>query len=324
MNKLKRKFVFLNMIIITSIAVSIAVSLYVSTPSRITVQRLVGVIAMMLVPVCVGSFLSARIAIKPIQASWQRQLDFTADASHELRAPLAVIRSNLELVMDNQNETVGSQMKWLNNIHIETVRVAKLVDDLLTLSRSDTGLKTLEYSRFSLNTAAMEVAAVFEAMASKKGIVIQTIADIEILFWGDYQRIKQLLTILIDNAVKYMDKPGSIKITLAKKDRIIQLAVSDTGKGIAPERLPKIFNRFYRASRDEVSRAENDKQAADGFGLGLSIAEWIVKEHGGTLKAESVQARSAGRTSAGAASRKRGSPLVNGTRFIACFTMPSS
>ena len=288
------------MIIITSIAVLIALLFYFTTsPSQITFTRLLGIIVIMLVPICIGSFLSAKIAMKPIQSSWQHQLDFTANASHELRTPLAVIQSNLELVMDAQNETVESQMKWLNNVHIETIRMAKLVDDLLTLSRSDSGAKTLEYSRFSLDSTAMEAAAMFETMASQKNIVIQVLADSEISFWGDYSRIKQLLAILLDNAVKYSDKPGSIQIALAKKDGSIHVAVSDTGIGIANEHLPKIFNRFYRVTYNKVSGAENTAQAIDGFGLGLSIAEWIVKEHGGSIKAESATNK--------------------GTRFIASF-----
>ena len=287
MNKLGRKFVILNMIIISSIAVLIAVLFYfISSASQMTFTRSLGIIALMLTPIWLGSFLSAKIAMKPIQVSWQHQLDFTADASHELRTPLAVIQSNLELVMDNPDETVGSQIKWLNNIHIETVRMARLVNDLLTLSRSDSGSKTLEYSRFSLNSAAAEAAAIFETVAGQKGITIQVMADSEISFWGDYLRIKQLLAILLDNAVKYSDKPGRIQIILVKKDSSIELAVWDTGVGIASEHLSKIFNRFYRAAYNNVSRAENDNQTTDGFGLGLSIAEWIVKEHGGSIKAE--------------------------------------
>ena len=277
------------MIIITSIAVLLAMLLFfIGTPVQITFARFFGIIVIMLVPICIGSFLSAKIAMKPVQISWQRQLDFTANASHELRTPLAVIQSNLELVMDAPNETVDSQMKWLNNIHIETVRMSKLVGDLLTLSRSDSGAKTLEHSYFSLNAVAKEAASMFETMANEKGIVITVMADEEITFSGDCPRIKQLFVILLDNAVKYMKRPASVQITLAKKDRSIQLAVSDTGIGIAGEHVPKIFNRFYRVTCDKVSCAENSSQAVDGFGLGLSIAEWIVKEHGGSIKAESV------------------------------------
>ena len=281
MNKPGGRFIVLNIIIITSVAALIAVLMYIfGKPQEMTVLRILGIIALMLGPVSIGSFLSSRITMKPVQESWQRQLDFTADASHELRTPLAVIQSNLELIMDNPGETVESQKKWLNNIHIETIRMAGLVDDLLTLSRADTGSQTLEYSHFSLNSAALETAALFETMANQKGIVIDVVSDGEIQFFGDHSRIKQLLSILVDNSVKYTDRPGNIRITLSKKDRVVQIAVSDTGRGIAPAHITKIFNRFYRA--------ENDKQAVKGFGLGLSIAEWIVREHGGSIRAESA------------------------------------
>ena len=286
MNKLSARFIVYNLLIITFIAVLVALLIYVfGKPAEMTFLRLLGIIALMLGPVWIGSFLSSRISMKPVRESWQRQLDFTADASHELRTPLAVIRSNLELVMDNPDETVESQKKWLDNIHVETIRMTGLVDDLLTLSRADTGAKTLEYSHFSLNAAALETAALFETMANQKGIVIDVIADDEVRFWGDHSRIKQLLAILVDNSIKYMGKPGKIFITLSKKDKIIQLTVADTGNGISPVHLAKVFNRFYRV--------DNDKQSVKGFGLGLSIAQWIVNEHGGSIKAESAEGKGA-------------------------------
>ena len=288
MNKLRRRFVIFNIIIIGAIAVIIAALIYFGAPAQMPAERMIGTIVIILGLIFIGSVLSSKIAMKPVKSSWQRQLDFTADASHELRTPLAVIQTNLELVMDNENETVGSQNKWLDNIHIETVRMTKLVDDLLTLSRSDAGEKALEYSAFSPGSIALETAALFETAAKQKGVDIQVMADGKIQLWADISRIKQLLSILVDNAVKYSDKPGQIQIAISQKDNAVKLVVSDSGKGIAPEHLAKVFNRFYRV----------DKQIADGYGLGLSIAEWIVKEHGGSIKADSVPGE--------------------GTRFIVC------
>jgi signal transduction histidine kinase len=289
MSKLRRRFIIFNIIIIGAITVIIAAFVNFGNTSQIPVGRLISIMAIMLVLVFIGSVLSSKIAMKPIQSSWQRQLEFTADASHELRTPLAVIQTNLELVLDNPNETVDSQSKWLGNIHIETIRMTKLVDDLLTLSRGDTGENTLEYSVFSLNSVAGETAVLFETAAEQKGIDIQVVANDEIQFCADISRIKQLFGILVDNAIKYMDKPGQIQIVLSRKDNTVQITVSDSGKGIAPEHLEKIFSRFYRV----------EKQATDGFGLGLSIAKWIVKEHGGSIRAESI--------------------VGEGTRFIVCF-----
>ena len=293
MNKFRRRFVFFNIIIIGAITIIIAALVYFGAPSQIPAGRLTAIIIIMLALIFIGSVLSSKIAMKPILSSWQKQLDFTADASHELRTPLTVIQTNLELVMDNSDESVSSQLEWLSNIHIETLRMKKLVDDLLTLSRGDAGEKTLEYSVFSLNSIALETAALFETAAKQKSVDIRVAANDEIQFSADISRIKQLLGILVDNAVKYMDKPGCIQIALLKKDNTVQLIVSDSGKGIAPEHLSKIFNRFYRA----------EKQAADGFGLGLPIAQWIAKEHGGSIYAESI--------------------IGEGARFTACFPLRS-
>ena len=294
MNKLKLKFIRINLLIIGSVTVFIASLVYFGASAQISSIRLFGIIIMILLLVLIGSLLSSLIAIKPIQAAWRRQLDFTADASHELRTPLAVIQTNLELVMDNPGETVGSQFKWLTNVHIETARMAKLVDDLLTLSRNDAGATTLEYSFFSLNTVALEVAVLFEVTARQKNIDILVRADCDVQLWADRSRIKQLLGILVDNAVKYMNRPGSIQISLSKKDNTVRLIVSDTGEGIASEYLPRIFDRFFRA----------EDQAGDGCGLGLSIAEWIANAHGGNIRVESV--------------------LMEGTSFTVCLPLRSA
>lgn len=294
MNKLRKKFITLNLLIVGSIAIVSALVIYSSSSSQMSIMRLISLIIIILCLVLIGSLLSSKISMKPIQASWRRQINFTADASHELRTPLAVIQTNLELVMNNPGETVGNQIKWLTNIHIETIRMTKLVDDLLTLSRYDAGAVMLEYSLFSLNSVADEVAALFEATANQKNIDIQVAAYCEVRFWADNSRIKQLLSVLVDNAVKYMGRPGSIQIELSKKDNTVQIIVLDTGKGIAPEHLPRIFDRFYRA----------ENQAEDGCGLGLSIAEWIAKAHGGSIRAESV--------------------IMEGIRFIACFPLQSA
>ena len=283
MKKLRRRFILYNIAIIGAVAVIIAMLVYFGAPAPMPAGRILATVFVMFGLICIGSALSSKIAMKPVQSSWQRQLDFTADASHELRTPLAVIQTNLELVMDNADETVGSQRKWLENIHMEAIRMTSLIDDLLTLSRGDAGEKTLDYSVFSLPSIAEETAALFAAAADRKGISIQIITDGDVQLYADLSRIKQLCHILVENAVKYMDMPGQIQMAISQKENIVQLVVSDTGKGIAPEHLTNVFNRFYRA----------DKQAADGFGLGLSIAEWIVHEHGGSIRADSVPGKGA-------------------------------
>ncbi len=230
--------------------------------------------------VFIGSWILSKAAVGPIQAAWQKQLDFTADASHELRTPIAVIQTNLELVMDSPEETVNSQMKWLKNIEAEHGRMARLVEDLLTLSRADTGQQTTEKETFMLDEAISDALAPFKVIAETKGITLTVTTNEKPAFYGDRKRITQLMVILVDNALHYTDS-GSVKVSIARDEKELRLAVSDTGRGIAPEHLGKIFDRFYRVT-------DTRGMHPDGSGLGLSIAKWIAGEHGGTIGVESI------------------------------------
>jgi signal transduction histidine kinase len=220
--------------------------------------------------------LLSKKAVRPVEKAWQKQLDFTADASHELRTPIAVIQTNLELVIDSPKETIESQMKWLKNIEAENKRMAKLVEDLLILSRVDTDQQALEIETFMLDEVVLEVLAPFEPIASGKNIELEVHVNDKIAFSGDRKRIKQLFVILVDNALNYTDSTGAVTVSLDHSEKEITLTVSDTGHGIESEHLDKIFDRFYRVTKTR-------KLNQDGSGLGLSIAKWIVQEHGGTI-----------------------------------------
>jgi len=229
--------------------------------------------------VFVGSLILSKMATRPIQEAWQKQLNFTADASHELRTPITVIQTNLDLVMDNREQTVESQMKWLKNIEMENKRMAKLVGDLLTLSRADTHQQMLEKETFMLNETISETFESFEPIANEKNIKLNVNIGNKITFCGDRKRIKQLIVILLDNAINYTDS-GMITVDLTQCEKKTTVIVSDTGYGIEAEHISKIFDRFYRV---EKTRRINQ----DGLGLGLSIAKWIVQEHGGVIRVTS-------------------------------------
>jgi signal transduction histidine kinase len=229
--------------------------------------------------VLVGSLLLSKIAIKPIQKAWQKQLDFTADASHELRTPITVIQTNLDVVLDNPNDTIVNQMKWLKNIEAENQKMARLVEDLLTLSRADTNQQTTEKETFMIDAAVSEALAPFIPLAEKKNITLAIDVQKNTAFFGDRKRIKQLIVILVDNALHYTDK-GEVAVSLCKKENKLMLTARDSGRGIAEEHLGKIFDRFYRVT-------DTRKMHEDGSGLGLSIAKWIVTEHKGTIGVES-------------------------------------
>ena len=234
-----------------------------------------------LVVVFVSSLFLADRALIPIKKSWERQKSFVADASHELRSPLAVMQTSLELVMGNKEETVESQTKWLENIQTENGRMTKLVNDLLLLARVDSDQQLMDKSIFALHETVKDAVLSYEPVAAKKNIQLELKLEDEINFFGDENRIKQLAVILIDNAIKYTPSGGYAAVSLKKQDNHIELLVSDTGEGIDSAQLDRIFERFYRI--DKARSRDNG-----GTGLGLSIADWIVKEHKGSISVTSA------------------------------------
>jgi signal transduction histidine kinase len=234
--------------------------------------------------VFVSSLFLADRALIPIKKSWENQKNFVADASHELRSPLAVMQTNLELVMGNKEDTVESQTKWLENIQAENRRMTKLVDDLLLLARADSNQQLMDKCIFSLHETVKDAVASYVPLAAKKNIQLELKQAEEIDFLGDEGRLKRLVVILIDNAIKYTPSGGQAGVILRKMDSHVELLVSDTGVGIEYEYLDKIFERFYR-----VDKARS--RESGGTGLGLAIADWIVKEHKGTISVSSVPGR---------------------------------
>jgi signal transduction histidine kinase len=260
--------------------VVIGLFIFVGPNRNLPAHRYILTLSLAIVMVYIGSRLLSKAAIRPIQEAWQKQLDFTADASHELRTPIAVIQTNLDLVMDGPEETVESQMKWLKNIEAENRRMARLVEDLLTLSRADTGQQSLAMEPFMLDETVLETLSLFEPLANEKCIALEVNIQEKTAFRGDRERMKQLIVILADNAFRYTDS-GKVTASLSQSERGITLTVSDTGYGMEAEHLSKIFDRFYRAIHTR-------KLNQDGSGLGLSIARWITREHGGTIQAAST------------------------------------
>lgn len=244
-----------------------------------TTLFIIGLIATALGFCC--SLFMADKALVPIKISWERQRDFVADASHELRTPLAVIQTNLELVMGNPTETVESQFKWLDNLLAESKIMAKLVDDLLFLARADSNQANVILEEFPLHILLEDTVNAFEPLANSKSITLEHDIDTDVLFYGSKNRIKQLVTILIDNALKYNNPGGHVLFSFKAKDNMVEISVTDTGEGIPKEHLKNIFDRFYRV---ETSRTRGN----GGSGLGLSIAACIVKENNGTMSVTSI------------------------------------
>ncbi|MBP2666243.1 MAG: integral rane sensor signal transduction histidine kinase [Firmicutes bacterium] len=223
-----------------------------------------------------GSLFLARRAMKPIQKSWTQQRDFLADASHELRTPLAVIQANLDVIQSNSDELVAEQTQWLNNIDESVKAMASLVESLLFLARIDSQQHPLDKKLFSLDQAIATATAPYNLLAATKKISLTTDLERSLDFYGDEGRIKQVVGILLDNAIRHTAEGGSVNVVLKQINKSVQLSVSDTGEGIPLDQLNKVFERFY-----QVDPARNK----GGTGLGLSIAKCIVENHDGGIHA---------------------------------------
>jgi signal transduction histidine kinase len=186
----------------------------------------------------------------------------------------------MDIVVDNPNDTVENNMIWLQNIQAECKLMAKLVEDLLFLARADSEQPVIYMENFELSNALKEALDPFQPAAGQHNLRLNKKLGRHVNFYGDQMRIKQLVSILIDNAIKYTPSGGDINLQLNDNPDNIEIIVSDTGEGIEPEHLTKIFERFYRVDK---ARARE----SGGTGLGLSIAELIVKEHHGTIKVRS-------------------------------------
>lgn len=224
-----------------------------------------------------ASILLARWATRPVEKAWRQQRQFLSDASHELKTPLTVILSNAEML---QSAGLSERpARWSDNIRSEAGRMKSLVEEMLTLARADNAVRTAVMAEVSLTDLAADCALSFEPVAFEAGKPLhETLAE-DVTVLGDQEKLRQVIAILLDNAVKYGADGGDITLTLQKTDRLARLTVSNPGEPIPQEQLRRLFERFYRA---DASRGEQS-----GFGLGLPIASTIAAEHKGTLKAES-------------------------------------
>ena len=216
-------------------------------------------------------------ATRPVERAWQQQRQFLSDTSHELKTPLTVILSNAELLEDAGLESRPA--RWADNIHSEARRMKKLVEEMLTLARADNAGPTVILTEVSLSDTAADSALAFEPVAFEAGKTLEYQIGEGITVLGDPDKLRQLVSILLDNAIKYGREGTPIRLTLQRTERHGVLAVTNLGDTIPPEQLSHLFERFYRA---DASRGEKA-----GFGLGLAIAKKIAEEHKGTLRAES-------------------------------------
>jgi two-component system, OmpR family, sensor histidine kinase CiaH len=229
-----------------------------------------------------GGYLLAGLTLRPIRAAIDSQRAFIADASHELRTPLSVVRASAELLKRHASQPVAANRETVDDIIAQSDRLGGLVGQMLTLTRVDAGQAVLSISEVALDEVVEEVGRSMRLLAAERGISLETNVSGPVRLRGDADRLRELMVILTDNAIKYTDAGGEVRLELRRSSGgKAVVRVSDTGRGIPPEALPRIFDRFYR-----VDKARS--REAGGTGLGLAIARWIVEAHGGSIRVEST------------------------------------
>ena len=242
----------------------------------------VGVVALAIFFVI--SVFFSRWALRPVKRAWEQQRQFVADASHELKTPLTVILANTSILMSHPERTIASQSQWVESTQAEGERMQGLVADLLLLARLDAEetdiVKSKPKERIDLSNLVEGELLQFESVAFERAIELESDVDEGIAVQGSVERLRRLVTTLLDNACKYAGEGGKVRVELHAQNDSARFVVHNTGSLISAEDLQHVFDRFYRADKARTS-------GAGGFGLGLSIAKEVAEEHGGTITAKS-------------------------------------
>ena len=214
-----------------------------------------------------------------IDETLARERQFTGDAAHELRTPLTILKGELEVALRRERPAAAYREAMVSMAQ-EVDRLVRLVEDLLVLARADEGEVPLDLRPLPVEGLVRWAEAHFRGAAQKKAIILEAEGTGSPTVLGDADRLRQLLTNLIDNAIAYTPAGGTVRLTWDQDGAFARVRVVDTGSGIASEDLPHLFDRFYRADRARV-------RSSGGSGLGLAIVQWIVDAHGGRIGIES-------------------------------------
>ncbi|MBQ6897886.1 MAG: HAMP domain-containing histidine kinase [Clostridia bacterium] len=226
----------------------------------------------------------ASMCLKPVEKAWEQQKNFIADASHELKTPLTVILTNNGILQSHKDESVESQMQWINSTGEEASHMRELVEKLLLLAKTDNMSRKNLFEDINLSDIVMQSALQFEPVAFEKGVTLVTDIEKNIHIKGEAVALNQIVHILLDNAVKYAGVGGEAVLSLKKRRAYhlkrfigydIYLSAKNTGIPIPEEDMPYIFERFYRSDKART--------AGSGYGLGLSICKNLASLHGADI-----------------------------------------
>ncbi len=257
--------------------------------SRRAVWQTVNSLIFALVPVgvgalvlaAVGGLLMSRRAMRPVRESFERQRTFIADASHELKTPLALIKINADVL--SSEVTDPDHRELAEDLLSETDRMSALLSGLLTLARLDAGKLSVSREEFNLATVMAETVDRFRMRAASAGVRLEVEAAGKLPTFGDGTRTEQILAVLLDNALMHTPRHGRISVTGRTRDGSVEVTVEDAGPGIPSEHLPRIFERFYRAD------PARSRASGGGTGLGLAIARDLARVQKGDLEAENAR-----------------------------------
>lgn len=216
--------------------------------------------------------------LQSIETAYLAQQRFVSDASHELRAPLTAIQGNIELIRRHPDMALADRDEALGEAEREARRLTRLVADLLALARADAGVE-IQHRRVDLDAVTLDAFRSARQLAHNQELVLDPFEPIQVT--GDADRLKQLLLIMLDNALKYTPAGGRVTIGLQNCGASVEISIRDTGVGITADDLPHVFERFYRA---DPARSRD----VAGTGLGLPIARWIIEQHGGAIHIDST------------------------------------
>lgn len=232
--------------------------------------------------VAMGGGVLARKSIAPIEATMANMRRFMADAAHELKTPIAILRTNADVALQRSRDEEGYRTA-LRSVEEESRRLGGIVDHLLVLARADAGERRPQRQRVFLDDIAADCLSAGRVMSQRKGVELIVDAFEETPIDADPALIRELILILLDNAIKFTPPGGKVTVHIAMTDGRPVVKIQDTGIGILPRDLPNVFQRFYRGQEDQPEQS--------GAGLGLSIAKWIAEEHGAEISLESERGR---------------------------------
>jgi len=261
---------------LVAVAVADQEELEVKYADLITAFVVIAFVALFLV--AAGGFFLVRKSTAPIERSIEFMRRFMADAAHELRTPITILRTRAEVALQQPREA-ANYVSALRGVEAEARRLGGIVDSLLVLARADAGEQQIDRARIFLDDIAVDAAGAAQIVARQKNVEVTVDEFEEAPVEGDPTLIRQLIMIVLDNAVKFTDAGGQVHVRVSMHEGSPTFGVEDTGIGIKQEELSRVFQRFFRG--------ETARSRTDGAGLGLSIASWIAREHGAEISLSS-------------------------------------